>query len=248
MTNTVVKAEKVTLTHKLSPRNGFSDFAERIIKREPLLDEISLLKNISFSMKKGEGMALIGANGSGKTVLLKVLSGILPPTEGRIVTKGCISPIFADNKGFNASMSVKNNIYLAGSMRGFSREYMKKRIEDIVRFGELENVLNITVKKCSPDVTSRLAFSIAAFIKTDILIVDEALSACDDTFREKAVDKMMEMKENGTAVLFVSFVGEHILRLCEKAIWLDNGERRMLDAAEKVCIAYNEYYETLNEN
>lgn len=248
MTNTAVKAEKVTLTYRLPPKNGFIDYAKRLIKRKPLLDEINVLKRISFTVKKGEGLALIGANGAGKTTLLKIVAGIMTPTEGRIVTNGCVSPVFTENKGFNSSMTVKNNIYLAGSMRGFSKEYMKKRIEDIVRFGELESVLNTNVKKCPPEVTSRLAFSIAAFIKTDILIVDEALSVCGDKFSEKALYKMEEMKERGTAVLFVSYTGEEIIRLCERAIWLDNGERKMLDDSEKVCMAYNEFFESLDDN
>jgi len=248
MTNTAIKAEKVTLTLKIPPKNGLGDYAERLIKRKPLLDEISILKNISFTLKKGEGLALVGANGSGKTALLKLLAGIMTPTEGRIVTKGSVSPVFIENKGFNASMSVKNNIYFAGSMRGFSSDYMKKRIEDIVSFGELGDVLNTNVKKCSADVASRLAFSIAAFIKTDILIVDEALSVCGEEFCAKAIKKMKEMKKNGTALLFVSYSGDQIIRLCERAIWLDNGERKMLDESEKVCRAYNEFYESFDEN
>lgn len=248
MTNTAVKADKITLTHKLPPKNGVKDYAERLIKKEPLFDEINILKNVSFILKKGEGLALIGANGSGKTTLLKTVAGIMSPTSGRIVTNGCVSPIFAEYKGFNPSMTVKSNIYLAGSMRGFSKEYMRKHIEDIVEFGELSELLNTNIKKCPADVTSRLAFSIAANIRTDILIVDEVLSVCDDEFCKKAVEKMAEMKENGTALLLVSYTGEHILRLCERALWLDNGTRKMLDNAEKVCRAYNEFYESLSDN
>ena len=93
MTNTAVKADKITLTHKLPPKNGVKDYAERLIKKEPLFDEINILKNVSFILKKGEGLALIGANGSGKTTLLKTVAGIMSPTSGRIVTNGCISPI-----------------------------------------------------------------------------------------------------------------------------------------------------------
>ncbi len=242
---TAIKAENVSLIYNVPPKNGVKDFAARLIKREPLLDKIEILKNISFTLEKGSALALIGANGAGKTTLLKLISGIMTPTSGRIVTKGCISPVFAENKGFNPSMSVKNNVYLAGSMHGFSREYMKKRIRSIVEFAELEEHLNTPVKKCSPDMTSRLAFAIAAFLKTDIIIVDEALSVCGEKFCEKCVKKMSEMKANGTAVLFVSYSGEQIIKLCEKALWLENGEIKMTDSAENTCKAYNEFYESL---
>ena len=203
---TAIKAENVSLIYNVPPKNGVKDFAARLIKREPLLDKIEILKNISFTLEKGSALALIGANGAGKTTLLKLISGIMTPTSGRIVTKGCISPVFAENKGFNPSMSVKNNVYLAGSMHGFSREYMKKRIRSIV---------------------------------------DEALSVCGEKFCEKCVKKMSEMKANGTAVLFVSYSGEQIIKLCEKALWLENGEIKMTDSAENTCKAYNEFYESL---
>lgn len=248
MTNIAIKADKVTLTYKHPPRNGIKGCAERLLKRKPLLEEKDILKNISFTLKKGEGLSVIGANGSGKTALLKTLAGIMTPTSGRIIARGNISPVFSESKGFNSSMTVKGNIYLTGSMRGFSKEYMRKRIPDIVSFGELEDVLNTKIKKCPPEITSRLAVSIAAFIKTDILIIDEALSVCGYEFCEKALEKISEMKKNGTAVIFVSYSGEQIITLCEKAIWLENGKRKMLDEAEKVCMAYNEFYESLDDN
>lgn len=242
---TAVKAKNVSLAYKAPPKNGIKDYAIRLIKKEPLFDELNILKKISFTLEKGSALALIGANGAGKTTLLKLISGIMTPTSGRIVTKGCISPIFAENKGFNPSMSVKNNIYLAGSMRGFSREYMKKRIKSIIEFAELEEQLNTSVKKCTPDMTSRLAFAIAAFVKTDILIVDEALSVCDEKFCDKCIEKMSEMKTKGTSILFVSYSGEQIIQLCEKALWLDSGEVKMFDTAKSVAKAYNDFYEFL---
>ncbi len=243
--NTAIKAENVSLTYKMPPKNGVRDYAVRLIKREPLFDELNILKDISFTLEKGSAMALIGANGAGKTTLLKLVSGIMTPTSGRIVTKGCISTIFAESKGFNPSMSVKNNVYLAGSMRGLSREYMKKRVKSIIEFAELGEQFNTAVRKCTPDMTSRLAFSIAAFVKTDILILDEALSVCGEEFCNKCMEKMSEMKKRGASVLFVSYSGEQIIGLCEKALWMDGGEVKMWDSVESVCKAYNDFYDSL---
>ena len=218
-----VKLKKVSLSHKIPPKNGVKDSVMRLIKNEPFFDEQYILKNISFTLEKGSAIALIGGEGAGKTTLLRLISGIITPTSGRIITNGCISPVFSDGMGFNPSLTVKKNVYFVGSMRGFSSEYMKKRIKDIIEFAGLKEQLNAPIKKCTREMVSRLAFSISAFIKTDILIVDEALSGCDEDFCERCMEKMLEMKSRGASVLFVSYSGDQIIKLCENAIWLDNG-------------------------
>ena len=241
-----VKIKKLSLSYKIPPKGGIKNYALKLIKKEPLFDRHYILKDISFTVKKSSAIALIGDKGAGKTALLKLIAGIMTPTSGQITTNGCISPIFSRDLPFNPSLTVKNNVYFVGELYGFSNKYMKKQLKNIIEFAELNEQLNAPVKKCTQEMLSRLAFSIAAFIKTDILIVDEALSVCDKVFCKKCIEKMSEMKLNGTSIFFVSDSIEQIKQLCEKSLWLDGGEVKMFDETESVIKAINNFYEISN--
>lgn len=247
MSNTAIIAENVSLT--CNPENnrqvGLVKYWARLLKKKTHFDELQVLDDISFKVEKGGSLAVIGAEGSGKTTLLKLIAGIITPTEGKILTKGNIGTVFAEDKGFDLSLSAEKNIYIMGSLMGFSREYMEKRVGKIISFAELEGFEGIQVKKLTHEMSLRLAFSIAAHVKTDILILDEALSSCGEEFRGKCEEKIAKMKEQGTAVLSVSYLTEHLMNVCENAIWLDNGEMLMYDTVENVSKAYEEFCQSL---
>lgn len=247
MSDTAIIAENVSL--RCNPESnrqvGLGQYLVKLLKKKTDIDEVRLLDDISFKVKKGGSLAVIGAEGSGKTILLKLAAGIITPTEGKILTKGTIGAVFAQDKGFDLSLSAEKNIYIMGSLMGFSREYMEKRVQKIIGFAELEGFESVKVKKLTHEMSLRLAFSIAAHVKTDILILDEALSSCDEKFRGKCEERIAKMKEQGTAVLSASYVSDHLMNICENAIWIDNGKIMMYDTTENVCKAYEDFCQSL---
>lgn len=247
MSDTAIIAENVSL--RCNPESnrqaGLVKYLAKLLKKKTDFDEIRLLDDISFKVKKGGSLAVIGAEGSGKTMLLKLAAGIITPTEGKISTKGTIGTVFAQDKGLDLSLSAEKNIYIVGSLMGFSREYMEKRVQRIISFAELEGFESVQVKKLTHEMSLRLAFSIVTHVKTDILILDEALSSCSEDFRRKCEERIAKMKELGTAVLSVSYLPDHIMSICEDAIWLDNGEMMMYDTVENVSKAYEEFCQSL---
>lgn len=247
MSDTAIIAENVSLTcnAQRDRQVGLGKYWARLFKKKTSFDEFQVLDDISFEVKKGGSLAVIGAEGSGKTMLLKLAAGIIAPTEGKILTKGNIGAVFAQDKGLDLSFSVMENIYIRGSLMGFTREYMKKRVQKIISFAELEGFEGVQVKRLTHEMSSQLAFSIAAHVKTDILILDEALSSCGEEFRRKCEERIAEMREEGTAVLSVSYLPDHIMSVCEDAIWLDNGEMMMYDTVENVSKAYEEFCQGL---
>lgn len=247
MSDTAITAKNVSLRCNLKSNRqvGLGEYLVKLLKKKTSSDELQLLDNISFNVKKGGSLAVIGAEGSGKTTLLKLIAGIITPTEGKILTEGNIGTVFAEDKGFDLSLSAEKNIYIMGSLMGFSREYMEKRVQKIIGFAELEGFESAKVKKLTHEMSLRLAFSIAAHVKTDILILDEALSSCDEKFRGKCEEKIAEMKEQGTAVLSASYVSDHLMNVCENAVWIDNGKIMMYDTTENVCKAYEDFCQSL---
>ena len=181
------------------------------------------LKDISFEIKKGETIGIIGTNGSGKSTLLKIITGVLTPTSGNIEVNGKISALLELGAGFNPEYTGLENIYLNGTMMGYSREEIDKRVESIIDFADIGEFVNQPVKSYSSGMFARLAFAVAINVEPDILIVDEALSVGDVRFQIKCMDKMKRMMESGTTVLFVSHDINAIRRFCIKGIWLNNG-------------------------
>jgi len=198
------------------------------------------LKNINIEIKKGEVVGLIGSNGAGKSTLLKLVSGVMKPTEGIIETNGQISPMIELGAGFDADLTARENIYLNGSILGYSEEFIDEKFETIVEFSELRDFLDVPIKNFSSGMTAKLAFSIATVVDPEILIVDEILSVGDIKFQEKSKNKMMEMIQGGTTVLFVSHSIEQIKELCTKVVWLEHGKIIKQGEAKQIC---NEYYE-----
>lgn len=198
------------------------------------------LKDVSFKIKKGEVIGLIGNNGAGKSTLLKVVSGVMKPSKGKVCVKGVISPMIELGAGFDFELTARENIYLNGAVLGYSKKFIDEKFEEIIEFSELRDFLDVPVKNFSSGMTAKLAFSIATVVDPEILIVDEILSVGDIKFQEKSKNKMMELIKGGTTVLYVSHSLESIKDLCTRVIWLEHGQVVKIGDTETLC---NEYYE-----
>ena len=196
------------------------------------------VNDVSMDIGEREVFGLIGNNGAGKSTLLKVVSGVMKPTEGKITVAGNICPMIELGAGFDMDLTARENIYLNGSILGYSREFIDQKFDEIVSFSELQDFLEVPVRNFSSGMVARLAFSIATQVDPEILIVDEILSVGDLNFQQKSEAKMRSMITGGTTVLYVSHSIDSIRSLCDKVVWLDHGKVVMSGNTEKVCQAY----------
>lgn len=239
----MIKLENVSMRFNLGIEKNYS-IKEAFIsvfdrKKRVKKTEFWALKNVSFSVKKGEVIGLIGSNGAGKSTLLKIVSGVMKPTKGKVTVNGAISPMIELGAGFDLELTARENIYLNGAILGYSKQFLDDKFEEIVEFSELREFLDAPVKNFSSGMVAKLAFSIATVVEPEILIVDEILSVGDIKFQEKSKNKMMEMIKGGTTVLYVSHSLETIKELCDQVVWLEHGELVKIGKAKEIC---NEYY------
>jgi len=181
------------------------------------------LKGVSFQVARGESVGIIGTNGSGKSTLLKLLTGIMKPTRGSIRVNGRVSALIELGAGFHPDFSGRDNVLINGMMLGMSKKEIKRKLDDIVCFAELEKFIDMPVKYYSSGMQARLGFAVATSVEPDILIVDEVLAVGDVAFQEKCRRRIVEMNKKGVTLLFVSHSPGDVEALCEKAIWLDKG-------------------------
>lgn len=198
-----------------------------------------VLKNINLEIKKGESVALIGVNGSGKSTLLKLMTKIIYPTKGNIVVNGKLTSLLELGAGFHQDFSGRENIYFNASIFGLSREEIDKRLDDIIEFSELQEFIDNPVRTYSSGMYMRLAFSVAINVDADILLIDEILAVGDQHFQEKCLNKMLELKKQGKTMIFVSHSESSVKFLCDRAIWLSNGEVRMDGNTNEVLKIYS---------
>lgn len=201
-------------------------------------EEFSALSDVSFEVKRGEIVGIIGRNGAGKSTLLKVISGIFKPTEGKVVTAGRVAPMLELGSGFDMELSGHDNIFLNGAILGFSEEFLKSKYDEIVAFSELGEFIDMPLKTYSSGMLARLAFSVATMIEPEILIVDEILSVGDAAFQEKSRARMMKLMSGGTTVLFVSHILPQVREMCDRVVWLDHGQVKAFGNVHEVCNAY----------
>lgn len=198
------------------------------------------LDHVSFEVQKGEVFGIIGANGAGKSTILKIISGILYPTEGTVKVSGHIAPLLELGAGFDPELSARENIYLNGALIGYSKEFIDEKFDEIVSFAELEDFINVPIRNFSSGMIMRLGFSIATIVKPEVLIVDEILSVGDEHFKRKSGEKMQSLMDGDTTVLFVSHDIRQIQELCSRVLWLEKGRVRMQGSSQKICAAYLE--------
>lgn len=196
------------------------------------------LKDVSFSVARGEVVGFIGTNGAGKSTLLKVVAGVMKPTEGTVTVNGNICPMIELGAGFDMELTARENIFLNGAVLGYSKEFIEEKFEEIVSFSELQDFLDVPVRNFSSGMVARLAFSIATIVDPEVLIVDEILSVGDIAFQQKSEKKMRSMIEGGTTVLYVSHSIDSIKTLCDRVVWLEHGKVRKIGNAKEVCEEY----------
>ena len=199
------------------------------------------LQDISFTVDRGEILGIMGVNGSGKSTLLKILTGVVAPSEGTASVNGRVSALLELGAGFNPEYTGIENIALNGTMMGYSPKEMVKRQEQIIQFADIGEYINQPVKNYSSGMFARLAFATAINVEPEILIVDEALSVGDMRFQIKCMNRMKEMMENGTTILFVSHDIASIRRFCKKSIWLNHGKLEAFGETNDVADLYSDY-------
>lgn len=199
-----------------------------------------VLDNIDLTIECGEKIGIIGGNGAGKSTMLKLISGILQPTSGSVRIRGKVAPLIELGAGFDSDLSVRDNIVLYGVMLGYSQEEMRSRADLILKFAELEDYALVPVKGLSSGMTARLGFAIATDTKPDILILDEVLSVGDVTFKNKCSQRMEEFWQDHVTVLLVSHSMDLIRQNCHKAIWLEQGQIKMIGKTDDVVDQYLE--------
>ncbi|MFC4805315.1 ABC transporter ATP-binding protein [Filifactor villosus] len=221
----IVEIKDVSMMFNLSKEkvDNIKEYAIKILKRQLMFQEFWALKNVSFDIKRGESVGLIGLNGSGKSTLLKIIAGVLKPTKGRVNVYGSIAPLIELGAGFDIELSAKENIYLNGAILGYSRKEIKERFEDIVDFAQLWEFIDVPIKNFSSGMIARLGFSIATISDPDILIVDEILSVGDLPFQRKCEKRIDEVTKAGATVILVSHSLEQVRDICKKAVWLEKG-------------------------
>jgi len=200
------------------------------------------LKNVSLEITRGEIVGIIGRNGAGKSTFLKILSRITKPTEGYVEIKGRVGSLLEVGVGFHPELTGRENIYLNGAILGMRKREIDKKFDEIVSFAEIENFLDTPVKRYSSGMFVRLAFSVAAHLEPEILLVDEVLAVGDISFQQKCLGKMGEVTKEGRTVLFVSHNMSAIRSLCKRVIWLENGKIKKEGDANSVTIEYEETF------
>ena len=188
-------------------------------------EKFTVLDDVSFNVKKGEVVGIIGKNGAGKSTLLKIISGVLKPTSGKVTANGNIVPMLELGSGFDPELTGRENIYLNGAILGYSKEFLKSKYEEIVAFSELGEFINMPIRNYSSGMMMRLAFSVATVVCPEILIVDEVLSVGDMAFQLKCFKKFQEFKEKGKTILFVTHSITEVLRNCTRTIIIDGGRK-----------------------
>ena len=241
-TQTMVEVNDVSMHFRMPGDRivSLKDYAVQLLSGKLKYNEFVALDHVSFTVGKGEVVGLIGHNGAGKSTILKVISGIMKPTGGTVKTYGNVVPMLELGSGFDWELTGTENIFLNGAILGYSEAFLKEKYQEIVDFSELGQFLNVPIRNYSSGMLARLAFSVAAVVEPEILIVDEVLSVGDASFQEKSRNRMLELMSGGTTVLFVSHSIEQVKEICNKAIWIDRGHVRMIGEAEEVCDAYED--------
>lgn len=238
MNEVVIRANDITKLYKLYD-NHMDRLKEALGWRQKTRHkEHYALSNVSFEVSRGETVGIIGSNGSGKSTLLKIITGVLNPTAGEVEVHGRISALLELGAGFNPEYTGIENIYLNGTMAGYSKEEVESRLDKIIEFADIGEFINQPVKSYSSGMFARLAFAVAINIEPDILIVDEALSVGDVFFQNKCFRKFDELRDKGTTILFVSHDISSVRQMCSRVLWIESGHAKMFGDKDEVCACY----------
>ena len=220
---------------------GIKEYLIRKAKGQMMVKEFWALRDVSFHVEKGTLLGIIGSNGSGKSTILRVLAGIMPPTRGSVHVNGSIAPLLELGAGFDGDLTVRENIYLRGAMLGYTKEFVNEEYEHIIEFSELREFEDVAFKKLSSGMKSKLAFSLASRVNPDIPVLDEVLSVGDIGFRKKSENRMRELMSGGTTTILVSHSMQQIREMCTQVVWLEKGEMRGIGDTKQLCDEYEKY-------
>ncbi|MEG0911006.1 MAG: ABC transporter ATP-binding protein [Ruthenibacterium sp.] len=242
MPEDMITVNNVTMRFNLAQEKheSLKEYFLAAVKGKLHFEEFYALRDISLVVEKGDFYGLVGLNGSGKSTLLKIIAGVFKPTAGNVLVKGTIAPLIELGAGFDMDLTARENIYLNGTVLGFTPKYLDEKFDEIVEFSELREFLDVPLKNYSSGMVSRIAFAIATITKPDVLIADEILSVGDFLFQEKCEQRMRELMAGGTTVILVSHSIEQIERMCNKVTWLEKGCVKMQGDVHTVCEAYKQ--------
>ena len=240
MAEIALSVEHVSMKFNLSSEkiDSLKEYVLKSIKGEVSFDEFWALRDISFSLEKGDRLGILGMNGAGKSTLLKVIAGVFKPTMGKVTRRGKLVPLLELGAGFDQQYTGRENIYLYGAVLGHSKEFIDSKYDEIVEFSGLDKFIDVPLKNYSSGMKSRLGFSIATIVEPEILILDEVLSVGDAKFRKKSEKKIIGMMDQGVTVLFVSHSLKQVRRICNKAIILDHGRMVASGDADEISDFY----------
>ncbi len=241
----VVALTGVTVRYRV-PREHyrtFKEFAIRRVQGRIQFEDLLALDSVSLQVRKGEVLGLIGANGAGKTTLLRLVARVMRPTRGRVIVRGRVAPLLAMGAGFHPELTGRENIFLNGSLLGFTRRQIEERFDQIVDFAELRDFIEAPLRTYSSGMLARLGFAVATAEMPDILIVDEVLSVGDIAFQEKSASRIRQFQEQGATTLLVSHSMGMVEKMCSRAAWLDHGKVVQVGPAEDVVKQFEKFME-----
>ena len=216
--------ENVTKRFKLANQKTIKKLTVNAVKRRELSRSLEALKNVSFTLEQGESIGLMGLNGSGKSTLLKLISGVMSPDEGQVLTRGRVAGLIEVGAGFHPELTGRENVFLNAAILGMSEEETRAKFDSILDFSEMEKFLDTEVRQYSSGMHMRLAFAVAIHTECDIFLMDEMLAVGDQPFKRKCMRKIMELKESGKTMVYVSHSPQQVLRVCNRGLVLEKGE------------------------
>ena len=242
MDSPAITVSNVSMMFNLSKDKIMSlkEYVVKAVKRQLFYEEFWALKDVSFTVGKGEVFGVMGLNGAGKSTLLKIIAGVFRPTKGTVTVNGELAPLLELGAGFDPEFSARDNIYMNGAMYGHPPKFMEEKYDEIIDFAELREFEDVAVKNFSSGMTARLGFAVATSVRPDILIVDEILGVGDYKFQEKCEERIQSMISGGITVLLVSHNINTIKEMCSRAILLRKGELVCAGEVGEVCAVYGD--------
>lgn len=244
MDNIAIQLNNVTVRFRIPHEKipTLQEYAIRWLKRRSVsFTDFNALNSISFTIFQGETVGIIGANGAGKSTLLKVIARVIRPNRGRVFLRGRIAPLLELGAGFDYEMTGRENVFLNGTVLGFSRKDISERLDRIVDFSGIGNFIDAPIRTYSSGMVARLGFAIATDVQPEVLIIDEILSVGDVEFQQKSAARILKYHNNGSTILIVSHNAASIKKLCDRVIWLEHGSIKTQGNANEIVDQYSEY-------
>jgi ABC-type polysaccharide/polyol phosphate transport system ATPase subunit len=238
--DTAVLLEDVSVRYRV-PTEGigtFKEYAIRWLQRRIKKIDFYALHNINLSIKRGEVFGVIGHNGAGKSTLFKLVARVLQPVEGRVAVRGRVAPLLELGAGFHPELSGRENVFLNGSVLGFSHQEMLRKFPSIVEFAELHDFIDAPLRTYSSGMYARLGFAVATDTRPDILLIDEILAVGDESFQRKCIERINGFREQGSTILIIAHSMDTIRLMCQRAAWLHHGELKIVGEPEEVIRCY----------